>query len=172
MGISIIPSLLAVFTLLTYSPSDNEPWHTRVGQQVPDFEFQLKDSPPLSIEAYRGKVVLLNFFATWCPHCRRELPYVQEDLWNVHGENPNFEILVLAREENWDKLDPFIEENGYTFPIVPDLERKIFSKFALQTIPRNVVLDREGKIIYQSIGFSADEFGKMVELIERELAAD
>lgn len=176
MRTSIIPAILAVFLMLSCSarkPSPDDPaWHTRIGQEVPSFEFQPKNSDALSIKDYRGKVVLLNFFATWCPPCRQELPRVQAELWDAHGENPAFEILVLAREEGWDKLDPFIEKTGYTFPIVPDLERLVFSKFATQSIPRNVVLDRNGKIIYQSIGYSPDEFDEMVALIERELASE
>jgi thioredoxin-related protein len=66
-------------------------------------------------------------------------------------------------------LDPFIQKHNYTFPIFPDLQREVFSLFAEQSIPRNVVLDRNGKIIYQSIGFEDKEFSKMVQLIKNEL---
>ncbi len=177
MRFSLIALICICFSLVSFTTGDtgaddNEAWRTRVGQEVPSFNFQLRGGQPLSIDAYRGKVVLLNFFATWCPHCRRELPHVQEQLWDKHGENPDFEVLVLAREEDWDKLDPFIEQHGYTFPIIPDLDRKVFSKFAPQTIPRNVILDRNGIIIYQSIGYSSEEFAKMVSVIEQELAGD
>ncbi len=176
MRFSIIPILLTAALMLSFTPrtelTENPTWLTEIGQQVPAFQFQTKDGPVQSIEDYRGKVVLLNFFATWCPPCRQELPRVQAELWEAHGDNPEFEILVLAREEGWDKLDPFIEKTGYTFPIVPDLDRTVFAKFALQSIPRNVIVDREGKIIYQSIGYSVAEFDNMVALIERELAAE
>ena len=84
-------------------------------------------------------------------------------------DNEEFAVLVLAREEGWDKIDPFVKDNGYTFPVYPDLKRGVFGLFADQSIPRNVVLDRSGKIIYQSIGFEDQEFTKMVELIKAEV---
>jgi len=176
MRSTIIPFLLTSVLMLSFTArtewAEEPAWLTEIGQKVPTFRFQTKSGPAQSIEDYRGKVVLLNFFATWCPPCRQELPRVQAELWDTHGDNPEFEILVLAREEGWDKLDPFIEKTGYTFPIVPDLDRTVFAKFALQSIPRNVIIDREGKIIYQSIGYSAAEFDNMVALIERELAGE
>lgn len=176
MKFIFIPALCLSLLLTSFSASphhiQNDTWLTNIGQSVPSFKFQKKNAGPTAIETYKGKVVLLNFFATWCPPCRQELPRVQSELWDVHGNNPAFEILVLAREEGWDKLDPFIEDQGYTFPIVPDLEREVFSKFAAQSIPRNVVLNRNGKIIYQSIGYSQEEFNSMVDLIEQELAKE
>ena len=176
MRTTIIPLFLTAVLMLSFScraqTPNNPTWLTEVGQEVPSFQFQPKNSPERSIEEYRGKVVLINFFATWCPPCRQELPRVQAELWDVHGDKPEFEILVLAREEGWDKLDPFIEKTGYTFPIAPDLDRAVFGKFAAQSIPRNVIIDRNGKIIYQSIGYSVAEFDKMVALIERELASE
>lgn len=117
----------------------------------------------------KGKIVLLNFFATWCGPCRQELPRLQKELWDTLGKRSDFEIMVLAREEGWDKLDPFMKNNNYTFPVFPDLNRKVFSLFADQSIPRNVLLNKEGKIIYQSIGYTPEEFSALVSLIKEEL---
>lgn len=148
---------------------DGSNWFVQMGQVSPEFDFSRKDGSQEKISDHRGKVVMINFFATWCPPCRAELPRVQEEIWNKYKDHPEFELFVLGREENWDVLDPFIEKSGYTFPILPDADRSIFDLFAPQSIPRNVILDREGKIIYQSIGYTEAEFDKMVSIIEKSV---
>ena len=147
----------------------DQPWLVGMGQVTPDFDFTWKGDKADRIANHRGKVVLINFFATWCPPCRAELPRVQKEIWEKYGDRSDFALFVFGREENWDVLDPFIESTGYTFPILPDLERGIFSKFATQSIPRNVILDRDGRIIYQSIGYTEAEFNKMLELLAKEI---
>lgn len=160
--------LLSIFFLNGWNVSAQQ-WHTRIGQQVPHFEIETKDGAKKSTETLQGKVVLINFFATWCPPCRQELPQVQKEIWDKHQNREDFEIIVLAREEGWDKLTPFLEQFGYTFPFYPDLNRKVYNLFATDTIPRNVIIDRNGKIIYQSIGYEPEEFTQMANLIQLHL---
>ncbi|MCL7989451.1 TlpA family protein disulfide reductase [Sphingobacterium sp. lm-10] len=161
--------LLFSILLLTGWNCSAQRWHTEVGKQVPYFEIDTKDGTKKSTATLAGKVVLINFFATWCPPCRQELPEVQKRIWDKHKDREDFEIVVLAREEGWDKLNPFLAQFGYTFPFYPDLNRKIYSLFATDTIPRNVIIDRTGKIIYQSIGYEPEEFEQMVDLIQLHL---
>lgn len=144
-------------------------WFVEKGQTSPDFDFKWKNGQEDKISNHRGKIVMINFFATWCPPCRAELPRVQEEIWNKYNDNSEFELFVFGREENWDVLDPFIEKTGYAFPILPDADRQIFDLFAPQSIPRNIILDREGKIIYQSIGYTVAEFDKMLKLLEEAI---
>lgn len=167
----VIPLLFLLVTLVTSAfivlPKDDDPeWLVQIGQDVPAFDFMLRGDENANITDYKGQIVLINFFATWCPPCRAELPRVQGEIWDRYKDRGDFSLFVFGREEGWDKLDPFIEEHGYTFPILPDLERKIFSQFAAQSIPRNVVLNKEGKIVYQSIGYSEAEFDKLLETLE------
>lgn len=144
-------------------------WKVKKGDKVPSFQVEAKDGKKISIDNLKGKVVLLNFFATWCPPCREELPRLQKELWDKLGHREDFEIMVLAREEGWDKLDPFMKSNSYNFPVFPDLNRKVFSLFAEQSIPRNVLVDKEGNIIYLSIGYTAAEFTGLIKLIQTQL---
>lgn len=145
-------------------------WKVSLQQTVPSFVVKNKEGKTIAIDSLRGKVVLLNFFATWCPPCRAELPRLQAEIWEKWGKQEDFAVMVLAREEGWDKLDPFIATTGYTFPIFPDLKRDVFALFAESQIPRNVLIDRDGKLIYQSIGYNPDEFTGLVKLIEKTLA--
>lgn len=160
--------ILTVLLFLGFAVQGQE-WKVKLGDQVPAFSVENKAGQVISTNSLRGKVVLLNFFATWCPPCRQELPRLQKELWDAFGKRKDFDILVLAREEGWDKLDPFMAKNNYTFPVYPDLNRKVFSLFAESSIPRNVLLNKEGKIIYHSIGYTPEEFTALIQLIQREL---
>lgn len=164
----IIVLILSICLGMQYNASAQE-WKVNKGDQVPAFSVTNKDGSKISTQDLKGKVVLLNFFATWCPPCREELPRLQKELWESLDDKSDFTILVLAREEGWDKLDPFMKSHNYTFPVFPDLNRKVFSLFAEQSIPRNVLLNKEGKIIYQSIGYTPEEFTKLIALIKEEL---
>ena len=144
-------------------------WKVQLGEQSPNFVVTAKNGQKTTSAHLKGKVVLLNFFATWCPPCLEELPRLQKEIWEAFKGNKDLAVFVLGREEGWEKLDPFMKTNNYTFPIFPDLKREVVGQFADQFIPRNVVLDRTGKIIYLSIGFQNDEFSKMVKLIKVEL---
>lgn len=142
---------------------------TQVGQQVPEFSYITLNNDTIAINDLKGKVVFINFFATSCPICIKELPYVQNEIWTKHKDNENFELIVFGREHIAEQMIAFKEKNGYMFNIVPDPERKIYSLFADRYIPRNYVLDRNGNIIYQATGFDEEEFAKLKEVINSEL---
>lgn len=161
--------LLLLFLPLSIFAQTDETTLTKVGEKAPDFTFQIEKGKESKLEDYKGKVVLINFFATWCPPCRLELPRVQKEIWDKHKDNPGFALLVFGREEGWEKVLAFKAANNYTFPILPDEQRKIYSLYATQYIPRNVIVDRDGKIIYQSMSYEAGEFGKMVKILEGKL---
>jgi len=141
----------------------------KIGDTAPVFSFETEKGKTVNIKDYKGKIVLLNFFATWCPPCREELPRVQKEVWEKFSSNSKFALFIFGREEGWDKVTTFKDANKYTFPMLPDEGRKVFSLFATQSIPRNVVLDENGKIIYQSIGYSPKEFDELVALLNSRL---
>eukprot|EP01133_Synstelium_polycarpum_P002978 gene2978-3424_t len=163
--------LCALLLLLPFfsSAQEDKSTLTKIGDPVPAFSFEISKGKKVNIGDYKGKLVLINLFATWCPPCNTELPLAQKQIWEKNQNNPKFAFLVFGREEGWDKLLPFKEKKGFTFPILPDLDRNIFKQFATQSIPRNIIVDENGKIIYQSIGYSPEEFSQMVNLIETHL---
>ena len=113
-------------------------------------EFTLKD---LSGETWtfaelRGKVVLVNFWATWCPPCRKEMP----DLETLYGRFSSKGLVVLGiSDEEGAKVEPFIRERKISFPVLLDPGRKVNEMFAVEGIPKSFVYDREGKLVAQSI---------------------
>ena len=142
---------------------------TEIGQKVPEFSYITLNNDTVDINDLKGKVVFMNFFATSCPICIKELPFVEKEIQKKYKDHENFELIVFGREHNAEEMISFKEKNGYTFNIVPDPGRKIYSLFAEKYIPRNVVLNREGKIIYQATGFNDEEFVKLKQVIEKEL---
>ncbi|TXH60351.1 MAG: TlpA family protein disulfide reductase [Bacteroidia bacterium] len=142
---------------------------TKIGDPMPHFNFELTQEKQSSIQDYKGKVILINLFATWCSPCAKELPEVQKNIWEKYQNNKNFALFVFGRDEGWDKLIPYKQRFGYTFPILPDVDKKIYSLFATQYIPRNILIDKSGKIIYQSIGYDETEFKRLLKLIEKSI---
>lgn len=161
--------ILITATAFAQSEVDKDSY-TKIGDNAPSFSFEIEKGKTVNITDYKGKLILINLFATWCPPCNVELPLAQKEIWDKHKEDKNFAFFVFGRQEGWDKLIPYKVKKEFTFPILPDLDRSIFNKFAKQSIPRNILIDETGKIIYQSIGFEVKEFNSLVKLINMKLA--
>jgi len=137
-----------------------------VGHTVPDFSFELEKGKTASIQDYRNKVLVINFFATWCPPCNIELPILHKNIWEKYRNDPRFALLIFGREEGWEKVTKFKNDHQFTFPMLPDENRKIYGLFATQYIPRTLLIDQTGKIVYESIGYSEEEFGKFEKAVD------
>src|SRR6202140_2269308 len=114
-------------------------------------EFALKDlsGKTWTFSQLRGKVVLVNFWATWCPPCRKEMP----DLEALYGRFGSKGLVVLGiSDEEAAKVEPFIRERKVSFPVLLDPGRKVNEMFVVEGIPKSFVYDREGKLRGQSIG--------------------
>jgi thiol-disulfide isomerase/thioredoxin len=161
--------LILLAPLFSLAQQADQSTFTKVGDTAPTFDFSLSKTQTANLKDYHGKLVMLNFFATWCPPCRMELPRVEKEIWGKYKDNPKFALFVFGREEAWDVVLPFKTKFNYTFAILPDVSRKIFSLYAKEFIPRNVIIDENGKIIYQSMGYSEEEFNKLLALLDEKL---
>ena len=163
--------LFVLFVVLysSLSYAQDESTLVKISDPVPAFAFETSPGVSQNISESKGKLILITFFATWCGPCRKELPFIQSEIFDKYKNNPDFELIILGREHSWDEVSKFKKDNQFTMPFYPDPERKIYSKFASQSIPRNFLISREGKIIFNSIGFEEKEFKLLKETIEKQL---
>lgn len=138
------------------------------GDIVNDMTLTTIEGDTLSIESLRGKVVYINFFATWCAPCMKELALIKEG--QLEGiQNENLYFITLGRGHTTQQLTKFKTDKGFTFNIGCDTDKSLFLRFSEKGIPLNIVIDRDGEIIYKKTGFSSASFKKLNKTIKRAL---
>lgn len=145
----------------------------KIGQQVPDFEMKLTDGKTVRMRDLKGKVVMLQFTASWCGVCRKEMPHIEKDIWLKHKNNPKFALYGIDLDEPLDKVIKFGKDVKITYPLALDPAGAIFYTFAEKGagVTRNVIIDKDGKIVYMTRLFKEEEFNEMVRVIDALLAA-
>ena len=141
------------------------------GDECPDFKIKMTDGREIQLSSLRGKVVMLQFTASWCGVCRKEMPFIESDIWQKHKDNPDFMLIAIDRDEPLETVLKFAETTKITYPIGLDSGADIFAKFAVRDagITRNVLIDRESKIIKRTRLFNHEEFASLVKAIDNEL---
>ena len=115
-----------------------------------------------------GKLVFIDLYATWCPPCRQELARVQSDVIDRFAGR-DFVFLPISRGETHQTVAAFREKTGYSFPMGLDPSQTVYDRYASNYIPRNFVIDRNGKVVLASVGYDPEEFDEMIKTIEKTL---
>ena len=151
--------------------ADERGYLVKVGDVVPDFTMNLLDGSTIRMSDLRGKVVMLQFTASWCSVCRKEMPFIEKDIWLKHQSNPKFALFGIDKDEKAEVVDRFAKSVGVTYPMVLDHQSTIFNKFAHEKagVTRNVIVDEDGRIVMLTRLFNEEEFYAMVEMIDRLL---
>ena len=137
-------------------------------EEAPDFTVTMFDGSQVTLSELRGKVVLLNFWATWCPPCRKEMTRVGKDIIERFAGR-DFVFLPVSRGEGRSAVGAFREKNGYDFPMGLDSTKAVFGLYASNYIPRNFLIDREGKVVLASVDYDDEEFDTLLRAIEKTL---
>ncbi|MEI7828128.1 MAG: TlpA disulfide reductase family protein [Prolixibacteraceae bacterium] len=140
----------------------------KIGDQVPAFSTTLTNGKAISTADFKGKVVMLQFTASWCSVCRTEMPFIEKDIWQKNKNNKNFVLIGVDLDEPLEKVKKFQDEIKVTYPLALDPGGSIFQLFAEKKagVTRNVILDKSGKIVYLTRLYKEDEFAEMVKVIE------
>lgn len=151
---------------------DSVGYIVRLGDEAPDFEMELTDGQKVKLSDLRGKVVMLQFTASWCGVCRKEMPFIEKDIWLKHKDNADFALFGIDRDEPLETVNAFAEKTGVTYPMALDPGADIFAKYADREagITRNVLIDRSGKIVMLTRLYNEDEFAALCKKIDQLLA--
>lgn len=160
-----------------YAAKTEEPDKPSQEKKLPAYDFQLKDQYGNlhKLSDYKGKVVFLNFWATWCPPCREEMPHIEE-IYKEYGYNKNDVVILGAaspttpenpspQDESEEKIKAFLTKNNYTFPVVFDVKGEIFKNYYINAFPTTFMIDKEGNIMgYIAGGLSKENMKKIIEM--------
>ncbi len=170
--------MISVHFLLSFSPlfSQNSTrqevpadygYIVKIGQEVPGFEMKLTSGETVTMASLRGRVVMLQFTASWCGVCRKEMPHIEQEIWQKYRNNPRFALFGIDLDEPREKVIRFAGETGITYPLATDPGGTIFYSFAAKGagVTRNVIVDPAGKIVFMTRLFKEQEFEQMKKVI-------
>ena len=145
-------------------------YFVRAGDNAPDFVITESNGNEYRLSDLKGKVVMLQFTASWCVVCRREMPFIEDEIWKVKKDE-GLVVIGIDRDEPVETVRKFKSDIGVTYPLALDPGADIFGLFADKKagVTRNVIIDRNGKIIFLTRLFEREEFDHMKEAIFAEL---
>lgn len=163
--------IVTLITLNIFAQSDDRKYLVEVGDIAPDFEIAIPNGATVKLSDLRGKVVMLQFTASWCGVCRKEMPFIESDIWQKHKDNSNFALLGIDRDEPAETVLSFAKKTGVTYPIGLDPKAGIFELYAEKDagITRNVIIGKDGRIVMLTRLYDPEEFKEMVKVIDNLL---
>lgn len=142
------------------------------GQEAPNFEMQLASGKKVELKDLKGKVVMLQFTASWCSVCRKEMPFIEDEIWQKYKNRKDFVLIGVDRDEPLETVQKFAETMKISYPLGLDPNADIFGLFADKQagVTRNVIVGKDGKIKYLTRLFNREEFDEMKAKIDQLLS--
>lgn len=126
-------------------PTYEQTTRVHIGDRAPAFVVETLDGPTISLDDLRGKIVLLTFFSSACPDCHAQFEHIKSRI--TAFDRSKFHFLPIARNENRSTVEQFRRENGYTFDMGCDPTGEIYALYATRYVPRNYLIDTDGRVI-------------------------
>lgn len=126
-----------------------------VGRTAPSFSLQSLDHRPVSLSDYRGKKVVVSFWASWCGPCRLEMPELRSFYQHYHKNSDKFEFLAISLDDNRADAASFAQAEQLPFPVLLDAHSQIAKAYGVEGIPTLFVVDESGKVAFGHIGYDA-----------------
>jgi len=145
---------------------DERGYIVKVGDKVDDFKVSLLDGTSKKLSEFDSPVMALNFFASWCVVCRKEIPHIEQEVWQPLKDQGVI-VLGVDYKEKPDTVSKFVREMSISYPVALDEKGEIFNRFARGGVTRNIVLDQNLNIIYLTRLFDLNEFEGMKHIIRQ-----
>lgn len=167
----LIACTISLTSVLNAQTTDDRGYIVKLGDTAPNFSIKLTDGKTVKLSDLLGKTIMLQFTASWCGVCRKEMPFIESDIWQKHKNNSNFVLLAIDRDEPLETVQRFAESTKITYPIGLDPAANIFALYARREagITRNVLIDKTGKIVMLTRLYSETEFAALKQKIEELL---
>ena len=156
LSLVLITFFFSVLPVFSQSPA--------VGSQAPDFSLQLQENgkatdKTVNLASYKGKVLFLHFWATWCPPCKKELPHMEKLAKKIVslGEKAKMDFLAVCISDSQQALTSFIQKNGYTFTSALDEPGKVAMAYGIQGVPTSILISPDGKILKIQVGMMSEK---------------
>ena len=145
----------------------NRGYKVKVGDVAPEINLKLLDGQLVTNESLIGKVVVIQFTASWCSVCIKEMPHLEKEVWQRFKDD-DFILIGVDLKEELEVVEEFIQKTKVTYPFTIDKDGSFFESFTLPKagVTRNIVLDKSGKISFLTRLFDQKEFQEMIEHID------
>ena len=165
---AILVIVIAAFSYyIFYKPQPHEAQVSAVsvelGMPAPDFELSDVSGKTVRLSDYRGKVVLLNFWATWCPPCREEMPSMERLYEKLRARN--FELLAVNVETDDKPVLAFLEDHPHSFPVLRDNRGMLQDMYNVHRFPETFIINTQGIIVDKIIGARQWDDARIVSII-------
>ena len=160
-----------IFSLISFSQNNiNRGYKVNVGELAPEINLELLDGQFVTNESLIGKVVVIQFTASWCSVCIKEMPHLEQEVWQRFKDD-DFILIGVDLKENLEVVKNFIKNTEVTYPFTIDKDGSFFESFTLPKagVTRNIVIDKSGKISFLTRLFNKKEFQQMIEHIKQLL---
>ena len=141
---------LVLLGLIVYAWFRPPAWVSDENRAVPEVKVALLDGRQTSLEQLRGKVVLVNFWATWCPYCRHEMPNMERFYRDYRAQG--FEILALSQDDAPEPVRQFMAKEGYHFPVAMAEARHAVAFGGVSRLPTSFIVDKQGRVRHKISG--------------------